>query len=216
MGNKLNIEKHDIILPNTRDSNKLTFILMNVFTYDECIEWIKLTENRGYSPALVNIGVQEILMTDVRNNDRCIIDDENMAQQLFERIKSYLPETWNDYKLVGLNERLRFLRYDPGQKFETHMDGSYQRQDGSGETSFITIQLYLNEGFIGGETTFVHDYDSSKNVRCIPRTGMVLVFEHRLMHEGSRLRKGRKYTLRTDVMYRPQNESESVDNNIEL
>jgi hypothetical protein len=32
---------------------------------------------------------------------------------------------------------------------------------------------------------------------------MVLVFEHELLHEGSQLKKGRKYTVRTDVMYRP-------------
>jgi hypothetical protein len=32
---------------------------------------------------------------------------------------------------------------------------------------------------------------------------MVLVFEHQLLHEGSELIKGRKYTVRTDVMYRP-------------
>jgi hypothetical protein len=60
-------------------------------------------------------------MTDFRNNDRCIIDDVDMATMLFERIRSYLPETWEKHQIVGLNERLRFLRYDPGQKFEKHM-----------------------------------------------------------------------------------------------
>jgi hypothetical protein len=60
-------------------------------------------------------------MTDFRNNDRCIIDDTDMAKILFERIKTYLPEIWKNYKIVGLNERLRFLRYDPGQKFKSHM-----------------------------------------------------------------------------------------------
>jgi hypothetical protein len=61
----------------------------------------------------------------------------------------------------------------------------------------------LNEGFEGGETTFVSYRNPTKNVSCVPRTGMVLVFEHELLHEGSELRKGRKYTVRTDVMYRP-------------
>jgi hypothetical protein len=66
-----------------------------------------------------------------------------------------------------------------------------------------TIQLYLNEGYEGGETTFVSFESPSKNVSCKPRTGMVLVFEHRISHEGSKLKKGRKYAVRTDVMYRP-------------
>jgi len=121
MATRLNIEKHNVVLPNVKDSGKLAFILLNVFIPKECSEWIKLTEERGYAPALVNVGTHEVLMTDFRNNDRCIIDDIDMANTLFERIKSYLPEKWENYNLVGLNERLRFLRYDPGQKFEKHM-----------------------------------------------------------------------------------------------
>ncbi len=121
MSTQKNIEKHDVLLPNDKDSGKLAFILLNVFTHEECLEWIRLTEARGYQPALVNVGTHEIVMTDFRNNDRCIIDDADMAKILFDRIKSYLPEIWEEHKLVGLNERLRFLRYDPGQKFEAHM-----------------------------------------------------------------------------------------------
>jgi len=121
MTTESNIEKFDVSLPNKSDSGKLAFILLNVFTSEECSEWIKLTEQRGYVPALVNVGTGEVLMSDFRNNDRCIIDDIPMANLLFERIKSYLPEIWKGYKIVGLNERLRFLRYDPGQKFEPHM-----------------------------------------------------------------------------------------------
>ena len=98
-----------------------------------------------------------------------------------------------------LNERLRFLRYDPGQKFEPHMDGVYRREDGS-ETSYVTVQLYLNEGFEGGSTTFLGSTDDDR-LECVPKTGRVLIFEHRLLHEGSALIKGRKYAVRTDVMY---------------
>ncbi|CAF3389575.1 unnamed protein product [Rotaria socialis] len=203
-----NIEKLDVKLPNSEDSGKLAFILFNVFTEEECSEWIKLTEERCYKPALVNVGVREVSMPDVRNNDRCIIDDVDMAKKLFDRIKSYLPDKWNSYQLVGLNGRLRFLRYDPGQVFKGHMDGIYHRQDGSDETSFITVQLYLNENFQGGETTFLDYFDRSRNVACKPLTGMVLIFEHRIYHEGSMLEKGRKYTVRTDVMYRPQNKKQ--------
>ncbi|CAF0866067.1 unnamed protein product [Rotaria sordida] len=203
MTTTLNIEKHDVLLPNREDDGKLAFILLNVFTPEECQQWIKMTEERGYSPALINLGEQQVLMTDIRNNDRCMIDDVAMAQMIFERIKLYLPNVFEDHQLVGLNERLRFLRYDPGQKFEKHLDGTYYRNDGSLERSYITIQLYLNEGFQGGETTFVHFWDSTKNVSSIPRTGMVLVFQHDLLHEGAPLRKGRKYTVRTDVMYKP-------------
>lgn len=116
------IEKVDVTLPNAEDAGKLAFILLNVFTPEECEEWIKLTEERGYGPALVNIGFnQEVAMPDFRNSDRCIIDDTDMADKLFQRIKSYLPQTWKNHDILELNERLRFLRYDPGQKFGHHM-----------------------------------------------------------------------------------------------
>jgi hypothetical protein len=116
----LNIEKHDVPLPNKQDSGKLAFILLNVFTPEECQQWIQITEERGYSAALLNLGKEQVLVTDVRNNDRCMIDDVDMAQKIFERIQTYLPKVWKNCQLVGLNERLRFLRYDPGQKFEPH------------------------------------------------------------------------------------------------
>jgi hypothetical protein len=35
------------------------------------------------------------------------------------------------------------------------------------------------------------------------RTGMALVFEHALTHEGAEVTGGTKYVLRSDVMYGP-------------
>ena|SRR3990167_5196790 len=88
------ISKQDLKPP--RDEHKLAFVLYNIFSKEECDEWIRLTEEKGYEPALVNVGGgQQRLMTDVRNNMRCIIDDEVMANKLFERIREYLPETCN-------------------------------------------------------------------------------------------------------------------------
>lgn len=156
MSSEKKIIQRDVLLPDEYHRKKLAFVLYNVFTQDECQRWIDLSEQRAYSPALINTGVAQVLMKDVRNNDRCMIDDVPMAQMLFERIQSFLPETWEKHRLIGLNERLRFLRYDPGQKFEPHygkntgifdrtfhqvssrhLDGVYARSDGSGERSFL-------------------------------------------------------------------------------
>ena len=121
MTTQSNIEKINVPLPNPADANKLAFILLNVFSKEECERWIELSEKRGYEQALVNTGFGQVLMTDFRNNDRCVIDDFDMAKSLFERIKLYLPQQWEGYEIVELNERLRFLRYDPGNEFKTHM-----------------------------------------------------------------------------------------------
>eukprot|EP00700_Malawimonas_jakobiformis_P003801 EC726717.1.p4 GENE.EC726717.1~~EC726717.1.p4 ORF type:complete len:84 (+),score=21.85 EC726717.1:437-688(+) len=70
-------------------------------------------------------------------------------------------------------------------------------EDRIGERSYVTVQIYLNEGFEGGSTRFLEGtpYD------CVPKTGSVLIFQHDLFHEGEALVRGRKYTIRTDAMY---------------
>ncbi|XP_033639086.1 uncharacterized protein LOC117299646 [Asterias rubens] len=169
----------------------------------ECDELIRVSEERGYEQALVNIGMgRQKLMPNVRNNFRCIIDSEEIAHAFWERITEFIPQTMGKFgsTKIALNERLRFLRYVPGEYFKPHHDGIYQRDNG--EASLITVQIYLNEGFQGGSTTFL-SMDEFERVECVPKTGRVLIFEHRIYHEGSLLKKGKKYAIRTDVMYTP-------------
>ena len=66
-------------------------------------------------------------MTDYRNSDRCIIDDLSAADELWRRIQHAVPMTRRGERAIGINERLRFLRYDVGGFFEMHRDGSYTR-----------------------------------------------------------------------------------------
>ncbi|XP_045202904.2 uncharacterized protein LOC123556340 [Mercenaria mercenaria] len=195
------ITREDITLPECF-KGKLAFVLRNVFSDKECKDYIKKTEKMGYEDALVNVGGgRQRMMKDVRNNTRCIWDSFEEADRIWQRIKKYIPETWESRKVMALNERLRFLKYDPGEYFAPHMDGMYIRPNG--EKSYITIQLYLNEGFEGGSTTFMN-FAEKERVEVVPETGMVLVFQHDIMHEGSALIKGRKYSMRTDVMYSAQ------------
>ncbi len=59
--------------------------------------------------------------------------------------------------------------------------------------------IYLNDGFEGGATCF---HQGRHRLHVTPKAGMALVFYHRVLHEGAAVEKGRKYVLRTDVMYR--------------
>lgn len=146
-------------------------------------------------------------MTDVRNNDRCIWDSKDEVDKIWARVKDFIPAVWKGRRVLGLNERLRFLRYEPGQYFAPHFDGTYMRDNG--ERSYITFQAYLNDGFEGGATTFLKmaglraESTEPKHVNCevVPKVGSVLVFQHDMLHEGSRLLSGKKYAVRTDVMY---------------
>ncbi|XP_055998112.1 uncharacterized protein LOC125683003 [Ostrea edulis] len=198
------ITKEDVNLPKIF-KGRLAFVLHNVFTAEECTKYIEDSENRGYELALVNTGVgSQVKATDVRNSSRNIWDSKKEAKKILKRIRDYLPETWNGGKLVELNERLRFLRYDPGEYFKPHMDGSYKRDNG--DESQITVFIYLNEGFVGGSTTFLSLFDSDDSrEEVVPKTGSVLIFQHNIVHEGSELIKGRKYAIRTEVMYKDRN-----------
>lgn len=190
---------------------QFAIVIDNVLTEKECQQWIADTETGSYELALVNIGAgRQKAMTDVRNSSRIIIDDEMRAAELWERVKYFVPtDVRIGERLVPkeLNERLRFLRYDPGEYFKPHCDGSYSHPVGHSkymDVSRITLQLYLNEGFVGGETRFFGDWNHKKQVYdVVPKTGSVLLFEHQLYHSGETVVRGRKYAMRTDIMFTP-------------
>lgn len=199
------ITKEMLDLDHIEESGKLAFLLHNVFTPEECKNLIKTSEDSGYSEALVHVGGgRQILMKGYRDGSRVMIDDKEFVGRLLQRIASQLPTSFENEKLLEINERLRFLRYDDGDQFQPHCDASYGRPDNSART-LITLQIYLNEDFKGGETTFLHRRTGrtreSKCVPVVPKTGMILVFEHNILHEGSLVKRGRKYTIRTDVLY---------------
>src|SRR4051812_42572979 len=123
------------------------------FTSAECDEYIQFGEFKGFEEAPVTTGSGMVMMKDVRNNDRVMIDDVDRAQDLYRRLSDHLPPHFQKkWQPIGLNERLRLYRYDIGQQFDWHRDGHFERP--TGERSFFTFMVYLNEGFEGGATSF--------------------------------------------------------------
>lgn len=64
---------------------------------------------------------------EVRNSLRCIIDDAAWARRIYDRVRAHIPDVWRcrrgfEWEPVSVNERLRFLRYEPGQYFRPHYD----------------------------------------------------------------------------------------------
>ncbi|OUL23577.1 2OG-Fe(II) oxygenase [Nostoc sp. 106C] len=183
------------------------FTLDNILSPQECAEYITLTENIGYTDAPINTIRGFERRPDIRNNQRVILDDQERAFDLWQRMSNLIPNTIGQWQALGLNERFRFYRYDPGQRFALHHDGSYQRPNG--EESLLTFMIYLNEGFDGGETRFHlprRYYEHLLTIAVVPVTGMSLCFVHELVHEGTPVIQGRKYVLRSDVMYRRMSE----------
>ena len=77
------------------------------------------------------------------------------------------------------------------------------------QSSLFTFLMYLNDEFEGGETTFFTPSvrDGVMNAHPVrPVMGSVAVFPHgenhgALLHEGTGVRKGAKYIIRTDVEF---------------
>jgi len=172
------------------------WVIKNLFTAERCSEWMEMCESEGFNEAPINVGAGKTkIQKDVRNNSRVIIDDEILAFEIWQIVRGYLPKVINGRVALGLNERFRFYRYEKGEKFAYHMDGYFRRENG--EQSMLTFMIYLNEEFEGGETNFMNGDGTTIK----PETGMVLAFNHTLFHEGSEVLKGKKYVLRSDVMY---------------
>ncbi|MEN3327084.1 MAG: hypothetical protein V7638_1891 [Acidobacteriota bacterium] len=66
--------------------------------------------------------------------------------------------------------------------------------------------VYLNEEFEGGETIFLVEPE----VIIKPRAGSALLFQHPIIHEGSEVRAGVKYVVRTDLMYATRSDRDSA------
>ena len=168
----------------------------DLLTPDECGSLIAKIESLRPDVATINTRFGAAMRTDVRNNDRVMFDDEDLARTLLERVRGSAPKDIHGMALVGINERFRCYRYKPGMRFAPHKDGAFHRNDH--EQSFYSFLVYLNEGFEGGNTTFA----TEPEIAITPKTGLGLLFQHPIIHEGSVVTAGVKYVARTDVMYR--------------
>lgn len=173
------------------------FLVHDFLSPQECDEYIERAESLGFEAAPVTTALGPRMITEVRNNTRVMLEDDVLASEIFNRARTLLPTSMGVFwELQGVNERFRFYRYDPGQKFAPHYDGHFERN--IHERSHLTFMLYLNEEFTGGGTKFHRD----PAVTIQPKRGQALVFVHNKLHEGMPVLTGRKYVLRTDVMYR--------------
>lgn len=197
-----------ISLPTSTTANtvvagrSLICTIDHVLSPAECEQMIGKSEAWGYEAAPITTAAGFVMRPDIRNNTRVMRDDEGLAAWLWQRLQPHLPACWpprvppdwhDAWRAAGLNERFRFYRYDPGQRFAWHFDGAFARS--WTERSMLTIMVYLNDDFDGGTTDF------ENGVSITPVRGRALIFAHAQSHQGAPPTRGRKYVLRTDVMY---------------
>ncbi|KAB5525706.1 prolyl 4-hydroxylase [Coniochaeta sp. 2T2.1] len=149
--------------------------------------------------------------------------DQPFHDALWSRISPFVPRSVDGRLVRGLNRRFRVYRYVPGAEYRAHIDGAWPPSGiladdtyvydaspkGRKQSSLFTSLIYLNDEFEGGETTFFLPAAREGVLNAYPVRpvmGAVAVFPHgdpklAVLHEGTGVRKGAKYVIRTEVEY---------------
>lgn len=159
-----------------------------------------------------------------RANNRFLGLSKELAKVLWKRTNEFLPKTGKPFgfgvdgvwKASFINECFRFSEYiAPNIGFKLHRDASYIKNHEN--RSIYTILLYLNDNYEGGHTNIyetpkgrkigmtVAEETNGKQLKIIhnniPKSGSMLIFNHDTIHEGSKVTKGIKYIIRTDLVF---------------
>lgn len=157
-------------------------ILDHLLSDEECSHVIQLLDTHELTL---------VKNSDLASYERNVWINEDFAREIYERVKNYLPPG-----TVRCNEYFRFSKYSPGQEFKLHTDGT--NIDKYGNVSKYTINIFLNDGFEGGETEFYNE--EAGRITAIPQPGRAALFDREVLHCGNRVVSGTKYLLRTDAM----------------
>jgi hypothetical protein len=185
-------------------TQRLLWTVPDLLSPAECAALVASEAEREWLPATVNSAEGRVVASNLRDSTTAVLRDPALADDLFRRIRPHVPPRMTAelgargtlaMELAGVHVPLRIYRYEPGQHFGPHQDQSYFGP--AGEKSLLTLMVYLNEGFGGGETDF-----PEQNEIIVPRTGTALLFQHMLLHAGRRVSSGTKLVLRSDVLYR--------------
>jgi prolyl 4-hydroxylase len=178
--------------------------LPGVLTPERCTDILAQAEALGFETAKVNFYGEQRLMTDIRRNSRLEWDNERLANELGDAVRTaagdQFPLTFDGMPYVKPASHLRVYRYEPGDYFKTHRDGKF-KQDGL--LTRMTVLAYLNDTE-GGQTILMPDGagQPDKFIEIQPHIGDVLMFQHEFWHEGRPVTSGLKFVLRTDLFYR--------------
>jgi prolyl 4-hydroxylase len=119
-------------------------------------------------------------------------------------------------------DKFRVYKYNVGTAFPEHLDYKVTRRifrnnDEYVQQSFLSLLVYLNDDFEGGITGYWPDHNGvhcrflrnverqcsvkDHQVAITPKTGLGVVQDQNILHEGTPTTKGVKYILRTDIIH---------------
>ncbi|KAF9264773.1 hypothetical protein L218DRAFT_1025290 [Marasmius fiardii PR-910] len=182
-------------------------LLHNILTVSECQAFVRLIDTLP-----LELTPPKKRGEAERVNYRFSLQSTIFAEKLYSILLPHLPEldtgNGSSHRPASCNSNIRLYKYTPAQFFGAHYDDSVL-DPVTGTKSEWTVLLYLTgveDGVEGGETIFYKSEKKKQNETiAAPLTrGTALLHRHGqqcLFHEGSRVTKGIKYVLRSDLMF---------------
>ena len=219
-----------------QQDNLVLIELGSLLTTDECDEIFHTIAGENFEDMSEKYDIQK------RNSSRLVVMDNQLADILWQRLQfNYeLTELVSDttplgfnvqgrWTMTGVNLAMRLNKYDRGEHFSPHKDAQYAPS--GDERSLLSLIIYLNDCYEGGETNFyfpkqmpkidikgltvteeIDAYGGLENgfecVKIQPKKGFAVLFTHNLLHEATPFQKMNRYeygcrlVLRTDVLVR--------------
>lgn len=222
----------------TQLCNDQIFTLDNVLDASECNLLKQLGDEKGWNKSAPSGGGHgRTGREDPRTNKFCVLENERLTQKLWDQVADHLPANltflgdnvyfnsitkgaeWTPKFVIN---KLRVYKYEVGNAFPEHIDYKVKRtvyRDGEEyvQQSFLTMLVYLNEDFTGGETGYWPNHNGihcrflrnveqqqckkEHQVLIKPKMGMAVIQDQNILHEGLPTKKGIKYILRTDIIH---------------
>jgi len=134
---------------------------------------------------------------------------------LIIRSNQYLQKDPHSWHPSGICPHVRFYKYERDHFMRPHFDGTMYREDTrDGSTfvqqTFLSVLVYLNDDYEGGSLRFWDDNtrwaeavndNAPPKFEVRPHCGDAIIMISENLHECTRITRGVKYVLRTDVLY---------------
>lgn len=163
--------------------DKGIYIIDNLYNDDEI---------KNYIDIVINTTNKHTFTRGEFKNGR--INNDIISQQMYSKIKPFLPEIYNDtngYKFMFKKacHRIFYSEIDQDQQFNIHTDtGCFYDKEKNMYSKFV-ILTYLNSSnkeFQGGYTQF-YDNNFNKTINVIPKKNRTVIFDIDLFHSGEKV-----------------------------
>lgn len=168
----------------------------DVLTAEECQTLIRASEGKAARSTVLG---EKDTVSSVRTSETAWMTEENAGEAwpVVQKLRRAAMEA-TGVRDISKYEDLQLVKYRPTQEYKAHFDSQVVMNPGLEKIHrYATFIVYLNDGFVGGETGF-----PKLNIRVKPKTGKGALFfnldskgeEHPMsLHESVPVKEGIKY-----------------------